>query len=168
MQNPVTGGFSGNLGPSDAHITTLGWLNFLASYCPLHQKFSAAMLSQLFAPAINNDCVRLFKNDDGYVCAALIWAQLSDDVSERMVFDRVPPKPSEWITGSNLWFLDVIAPFKHGRMIASHIARNPPDSPFFFARLGESGAIRKVVRGDASHRSKRIQVFQIDPEKGAN
>jgi len=134
----------------------------------MHRKFPAEGLSRLFIPAINNDCVRFFENDDGHVCAALIWARLTDEVSNRMVFKREPPKPEEWCSGSNLWFLDVLAPFNHGRMIARHIARNPPDGPFYFARLGREGAVRKVVKGDASHPGNTVQAFFVDPDQGAN
>lgn len=107
------------------------------------------MLSRIFIPAVNNDCVRFFRNDHGLVSAALIWARLSDEVSQRMIFDQVPPDATEWMSGGNLWFLDILVPFQHGRMVARHIARNPPPDPFYFARLGPDGRVRKVVRGDA-------------------
>ncbi len=123
-------------------------------------------MARLFFPAINNDCVRLFKNDDGHVCAALIWARLSDDVSERMLFEREPPDATEWTSGTNLWFLDVLAPFNHGTMIARHIARNPPEGPFYFARLGRGGLVRKVVRGDGSRRDGRVRAFFVEHDKG--
>lgn len=147
----------------DAQISALGWLSFLASFCPLHRGYRGGALAELFIPAINNDCVRFFKNDDGHVCAALIWARLSDEVSERMVFERIPPKPSEWTSGKNLWFLDILAPFNHGAMIARHIARQPPDGPFFFARLGADGQVRKVVRGDAGKRKDRVKAYFVEP-----
>ncbi|MEX0338003.1 MAG: toxin-activating lysine-acyltransferase [Arenibacterium sp.] len=151
-------------GPTTEGITTLGWLSFLAAFCPVHRRAPGYALSNLFIPAVNNDCVRLFKNDDGYVCAALIWARLSDSVSERMVFDRRPPDPSEWISGSNLWFLDVLAPFNHGTMIARHIARHPPEEPFYFARLNAGGDVRKVVRADANRKRGRVHAFFVDTD----
>lgn len=117
-------------------------------------------------PAINNNTVRLFENEDGFVCAALIWARLSDDVSQRMIFDRKPPEASEWTSGTNLWFLDVLAPFNHGKMVARHIARNPPEGPFYFARLGKGGVVRKVVRGDGTRRSGRVHAYFVDAERG--
>ena len=154
------------VGPSGEDITVLGWLNFLATFCATHKQFPAQALSRLFIPAINNDCVRLFENDDGFVCAALIWARLSDDVSERMIFERIPPDAEEWTSGNNLWFLDVLAPFNHGKMVARHIARNPPEGPFYFARLGKDGAVKKVIRGDASRKSGRVQAYFVDTKSG--
>jgi len=108
-------------------------------------------------------CV-FFKNDAGQICAALIWARLSDEVSERMVFDRKPPQASEWTSGKNLWFLDILAPFNHGTLIARHIARQPPDGPFFFARLGPDGQVRKIVRGDANNRKQRVKAYFVDAD----
>lgn len=146
----------------DEQISALGWLSFLASFCPLHREYKGSALAALFIPALNNDCVRFFRNDDGQICAALIWARLSDEVSERMVFDSTPPAPHEWSSGKNLWFLDILAPFNHGKIIARHIARQPPEGPFFFARLGPDGMVRKVVRADAGKRSNRIKTYFVE------
>ena len=154
-------------GPSEAHVLSLGRLSFLAGYCPLHRQFPVSALSRLFIPAINHDCVRFFENEQGNVAAALIWARLSDSVSERMIYDQTPPDQSEWASGTNLWFLDILAPFGQGGQIARHIARNPPEGPFYFARLGKGGQVRKVVRGDASKRRKgRVQAFFFDGQAG--
>lgn len=134
--------------PMPDSIQTFGALSFLAAHCPLHSKLPAGLLRNLFLPAAEQNCVRLFQNDKGVPCAGLIWARLSDDVSERMVYDNDPPKPDEWNSGPNLWFLDLIAPFQHGLEVARHIARHPPDGPFYFGRLGADGKIRRVVLGD--------------------
>lgn len=143
-------GAGGMKTPMPDSVAVFGALSFLAAHCPLHQKFSAGMLRQLFLPAAEHNCVRLFQNKKGVPCAALIWSRLSDDVSERMIYDNKPPAPDEWNSGPNLWFLDLIAPFDHGRAVARHVARNPPEGPFYFGRLGPDGLIRKVVIGDAS------------------
>ncbi|MBV1867174.1 MAG: toxin-activating lysine-acyltransferase [Marinosulfonomonas sp.] len=151
-------------GASDEHFLSLGRLAFLASHCPLHKQFPAQAVNRIFIPAVNNECVRFFENSNGDVCAALIWARLSDSVSERMIFDAKPPDESEWISGNNLWFLDILAPFKHGHQIARLIARKPPEEPFFFARMGKDGRVRKVVRGDSTaQKNGRVQSFLIDP-----
>lgn len=128
------------------------------------------MLSRIFIPAVNHDCVRFFKNDQGLVSAALIWARLSDKAAERMIYEQTPPEAADWNSGTNLWFLDILAPFRHGGMVARHIARNPPPDPFFFARLGPDGRVRKVVRGDARARAnkgeRRVSSFFVDPDTG--
>ena len=109
--------------------------------------------------------MRFFEDENGATAAALIWARLSDAVSERMLFEKIPPTGEEWAAGRNLWFLDLIAPFGHGRAVARHIARNPPEGPFFYARMDEAGNVRKVVEGDAT-RGKRglVQTFRFDRE----
>lgn len=146
---PADGGEAGR-GPSEANMLTLGKLSFLASFSPAHQKYPLGGLSQIFIPAINHNCVRLFENEAGDTAAALIWARLSDEVSEKMLFDHKAPRAEDWNSGTNLWFIDMIAPFGHGRTVAMHIARNPPPGPFFFARRGELGRLKKVLECDAS------------------
>ena len=139
-------------GAMDQQLLDLGRLHFLASFCPMHRKLPGAWLARIFIPAVNNDCVRFFNNDDGNVCAALIWARLTDEASDRMLDGAGPPAAEDWAAGPNLWFLDLLAPFNHGRTVARHIARKPPAEPFFFARLNAKGEVHKVVRGDAGAR----------------
>ncbi|MGK7754646.1 MULTISPECIES: toxin-activating lysine-acyltransferase [unclassified Roseovarius] len=156
------GGLSGESTEFDRQLLALGKLHFLAGFCPLHRRFPGAGLARIFVPAVNADCVRFFDNDAGQVCAAVIWARLSDEVSERMLFDQTPPEAAEWTAGRNLWFLDILAPFDHGRIVARHIARDPPQEPFYYARLGKAGAARKVVRGDLRAGARdRVRAFGI-------
>lgn len=154
---------SASVRPKDAQLLALGKLSYLASYCPLHKRFPGHALASIFFPAINNNCVRFFENEDGDVAAALIWARLTDEVSERMLFKNAPPTTEEWAAGPNLWFMDILAPFGHGAMVARHIARNPPEGPFFFARVGADGAVSKVVQADAS-RGRRgvVNAFRMN------
>jgi len=136
------------MGPSESELLSIGKLQFLASFCPLHQKMPAHALARIFYPALNNGCVRFFENENGHTAAALIWARLSSDVSDRLLRTGTLPTQSEWTSGDKLWFLDLLAPFGHGRIVARTIARSPPEEPFWFARIDQSGALRKVVRGD--------------------
>ena len=153
--------------PSDAQYREYGMLTYLASYCPLHKRYAPDLLRLFFLPAVSHGCVRFFANEAGAVAAALIWARLSDEVSEKMIFENRPPVFDDWKSGENLWFLDLIAPFGHGRQIARHLARKPPDGPFYFARLGRDGKIRKVVRGDASKgRRGSVRAYMIDRQAG--
>lgn len=157
-------------GPDESELLSIGKLHFLAGFCPLHRQLPSFALARIFYPAINNGCVRFFENDDGKTAAALIWARLSDDVSQHMLADRVPPKEADWTSGNTLWFLDLLAPFGHGRTVARQIARNPPSEAFCFARLDSAGQVRRVVRGDASQpRGARIRLrLDFAPEpKGA-
>lgn len=157
-----------SVGPSESELLSIGKLQFLAGFCPLHQKMPAFALARIFYPAINHDCVRFFENEDGKTAAALIWARLSDEVSARMLYDRVPPKEAEWASGDTLWFLDLLAPFGHGRLVARHIARKPPEEPFFFARLDAQGGVKRIVRGDALQaHGERMQTWAGLPGRGA-
>lgn len=126
-------------------LSTYGALSLLASQCPLHSTFLQKTLNKIFLPAIEHNSVRIFWTTDKKPCAALIWARLSDEVSQRMVTENRTPNPSEWNSGDHLWFLDLIAPFGHGKDIARHFARKPPNEAFSFARIGPDGRLRKVV-----------------------
>lgn len=137
------------VGPSDDALLAIGKLQFLASYCPQHRRWPSYALARLFHPAVNQGCVRFFENDAGRTAAALIWARLSDETSTRMLQKKSPPLESDWTTGDTLWFLDLLAPFGNGGHVARHIARNPPNEPFFFARFDDTGALQRVVQGNA-------------------
>ena len=150
-------------------IGVYGALTFLAARCPLHGRYSAAQLNQLFMPAVEHDCVRLFQNADGLPCAALIWARLSPEVSARMVRDNIAPRPEEWVSGTDLWFMDILAPFGHGAQVARHIARKPPADAFHFARVGADGCVRRVVNVDsasAGKRAMRAVAVAANPQAG--
>jgi cytolysin-activating lysine-acyltransferase len=152
-------------GPTDEHLLALGKLCFLAGYCALHRGYRGSVLASLFFPAVNHGCVRFFEDENGATAAALIWARLTDAAADRMLHDRVLPGEADWVSGPNLWFLDLIAPFGHGRQVARHIARNPPEEPFRFARLDRAGNLRKVVLGDAGRgRRGLVEALQFDAE----
>lgn len=141
--------------PIPEAISLYGALTFLAARCPQHARYSARQLNQLFMPAVEHGCVRLFQNADGLPCAALLWARLSPEVAGRMVRDNTAPKPEEWASGSELWFMDILAPFGHGKAVARHIARNPPAESFHFARLGADGRIARVLSVDGAGGDRR-------------
>lgn len=146
-QNPTQGSA---VFPIPDVIGVYGALAFLAARCPLHGRYSAAQLNQWLMPAAEHKCVRLFQNSDGVPCAALIWARLSPEVSGRMIDTNSPPRPEDWVSGSELWFMDILAPFGHGKVVARHIARNPPAEAFHFARVRANGHVRKVINVDSA------------------
>ncbi len=154
------------VGPTESDLISIGKLQFLAGFCPTHRHWPAFALARVFYPAINHDCVRFFENEHKKTSAALIWARLSDHVSERMLFDRVPPSEAEWVSGDALWFLDILAPFGHGGLVARHIARNPPKEPFYFARLDGNGQVKRVIRGDVSlPNGQRLTSWALHPDQ---
>lgn len=154
-----------SVGPTDEHLLMLGKLNYLAAYCSLHRKFPIGLLDRIFFPAVNHDCVRFFENGQSKTCAALIWARLSDDATQAFLDEQRPPTMDEWNSGSNLWFVDLIAPFGHGLQVARQIARNPPEEQFRFARIDEQGKLRKIVTGDAkAPRHERLRAEVMRPK----
>lgn len=166
---PRAGGTPDVSRANERQMLALGRLHFLAAFCPLHRRLSAAHLARVFIPAVNADCVRFFHNDKGDVCAALIWARLTDAAGTRMAEHNEPPAAADWAAGGNLWFLDLLAPFGHGRMVARHIARNPPPERFRFARLDARGKVARVVEGDATAPpGKRLSACRVAPRDGAD
>ena len=126
-------------------LATYGALMLLAAHCPRHKTYSSEFLNRLFLPAVEHKSVRIFQTSNGQPCAGLIWARLSDDIALRMFTENRPPKAYEWGSGHHLWFLDLIAPFGHGKEVARHLARNPPKEAFSFARFGPDNKLRKLV-----------------------
>lgn len=131
--------------PFSDSVGTYGALSLLAAHCPLHSSFSARLLNRLFLPAVEHEAVRIFRTSDNKPCGALIWARLSDEVALRMFTENQPPRANDWNSGDHLWFLDLLAPFGHGKDIARHLVRNPPKEAFSFARLGPDKKLRKLI-----------------------
>jgi cytolysin-activating lysine-acyltransferase len=136
--------------PSKTQLEVLRALSFLASFCPLHKAWTAARLQSVFAPAVQHSFVRIFNNKSGTPCAALLWARLSDPISVQMKCGTYHLRPNDWNSGDNLWFVDLIAPFGHGKDVARFVIKNPPPEQFQLARVGSSGGIERVISGDAS------------------
>ncbi|MEP2202611.1 MAG: toxin-activating lysine-acyltransferase [Roseobacter sp.] len=150
--------------PLPESMATYGALSLLAAHCPLHKSYSAELLNRLFLPAIEHKSVRIFRTSNNQPCAALIWARLSQRVSSRMFTDHRPPRAKEWNSGEHLWFLDIIAPFGHGKDIARNLVRNPPSEAFSFARIGTDRKIRKLVEVKSGGRTNRaFRSSFIDP-----
>ena len=141
--------------PLPESMATYGALSLLAAHCPLHKSYSAELLNRLFLPAIEHKSVRIFRTSNNQPCAALIWARLSKPVSSRMFSHNRPPRAKEWNSGEHLWFLDIIAPFGHGKDIARNLVRNPPNEAFSFARIGADRKIRKLVEVKSGGRTNR-------------
>ncbi len=150
--------------PLPESVATYGALSLLAAHCPLHKSYSAELLNRLFLPAIEHKSVRIFRTATNQPCAALIWARLSSHVSSRMLSHNCPPKAKEWNSGDHLWFLDIIAPFGHGKDIARNLARNPPNEAFSFARIGADRKIHKIVEvKDGGRINRAFQASFIGP-----
>lgn len=98
--------------PIGAKLEALGWIATLAARSPSHRGLPVRYLGEVVVPAIENECSRLFFNEDGEVVAFVAWAYLdARTVARVMSTGRLELHASEWVEGEHLWIVDFLAPF---------------------------------------------------------
>lgn len=91
-------------------------------YSCSRRSFPLSAIEYWIAPAITLGQIKFFFDARGKPVAYLTWAFLSDEVSARMERDAINVLHiSEWNEGLNLWALDLVAPYGHGRLVCRHI-----------------------------------------------
>lgn len=135
--------------PSDEMRQTMGDFLFLAFRSPHHQKMPVANLRLAFEPPIVFGQHQVFRFD-GIPRGLFTWAHLSRDAEKRYVAGELL-KPSDWQSGTNLWIIDLIAPY---RGLTTGMVRwimqpgNLTQHDFYFRRVVRGRATRRIVHID--------------------
>ena len=98
----------------------LGQITWLMSQSPKHKGYFVGDLEWLVMPAILLKQFRVFHKGSTPV-ACVIWAQVSDDIAERINAGQPRLKPNEWRSGSNAIILETIAPFGDAERLKTEI-----------------------------------------------
>lgn len=125
--------------PTISHL--LGEMTWLLTQSPLHRAFSIADLEWLVMPALLHQQFYLFRDGDQPVGLAM-WAKCSPSAVEKLQKGMVEPENrltlDEWKSGSDIWLVDLIAPFANTEnrqreiMIADLISKPLKGLPFHF------------------------------------
>jgi cytolysin-activating lysine-acyltransferase len=95
--------------------------------------------------------LKVFYDVDGRAVGYVVWAYLSDALSERMSKDLVTALHfSEWNEGLNLWILDFVAPYGHARAMTSYIRRH----------MFLNHAVGRGIRRDNDDELTRIAIYR--------
>lgn len=104
-------------------MTTLGEVTYLAMQSPLHMRYSVAQLALFFVTPLRLGQCRVYRNKSGPV-GFVAWARLSDAASADYTNDVRELTPLDWTSGTNLWFIEFLAPFGHSRRIVNDMRRS--------------------------------------------
>lgn len=112
-------------------IEDLGAFFFLASFADYYQPMPLDLLSVMFQEPILLGQYKVYETEEGAPVAAVTWATLTDEVSEKFAEGNYTPQPGEWDAGDNFWFIDFMAPFGGAKSIVSDLRHNFFNSPEF-------------------------------------
>lgn len=94
--------------PSPAE--TLGQVAWLMLQSEIHRHLFLADLDWLVLPALQLKQFRLIRKDNIPVAYAS-WAYLNEEAAARLTKGEKRLRPTDWKSGSELWLIDLIAPF---------------------------------------------------------
>lgn len=108
-----------------------------------HRNMFISDLEWMLMPAILLRQFRLFPGKNQPLGIAL-WAQLSDDVSQRLeTGGRL--KPEDWKSGSNLWLVELLAPFGQQEAMINDLKGSIFKGKQFKMHATDKDGVRRVI-----------------------
>lgn len=118
----------------------LGEITWLLSQSPLHKNLFIADLEWMVMPAILLEQFRIFHAPDQRPAGLILWASISDETEERLRGGQIRLAPQEWKGGSNLWLIEMVAPFGgQDEMLADAATSIFQGNSFKYQRTGPNG-----------------------------
>lgn len=76
-------------------------------------------LKRVVEPAVIQDNIKLYFNEDGSLVGYVIWARLAEAVEQQVLeTGEFVLHESEWNEGRSFWIVDLLAPYGHFKYIA--------------------------------------------------
>jgi cytolysin-activating lysine-acyltransferase len=136
-----------------SHFAELGHVVNLMGHSWLHSDWTISDIHRrLIPPMALGQCMLVWSAEDALVAFAS-YASLSDEVHASMQDGPIAWQPEHWNSGPNLWLVEVIAPWGHGRMVCSILRKHLRDS-------GHAGKKINFSRRYPDH-SRRVSEAQI-------
>lgn len=163
--------------PTVSHL--LGEMTWLLSQSPLHKALAIGDLEWLVMPALIHQQFYIFRDGDQPVGLAL-WAKCTPDAAAKLERGMIEPENrltlEEWISGDQLWLVDLIAPFasKENRqrelMIADLISKPLKGTEFRFHQTDPATGKRTVqtVAADAGEKLAEVIKAAMDNGQGSS
>lgn len=101
----------------------LGEVTFLLSASPLHRQAAIGDVTRNILPAIELNQFRIYRKKDNPV-GFVAWAYFSEEVEQRFTAGPTELKLRDWRSGSNLFFVEFVAPFGHTRQVVQDLTIN--------------------------------------------
>ena len=104
-------------------LQMIGSITHLMMCSELHRKYQIIDIAELFLPSLIHNQFR-YCEVDGQPLGFVNWAWLTDEIEEKYKTGKYVLKLDEWQGGSNLWFIEFIAPFGHTHLMIKDLRTN--------------------------------------------
>ena len=102
---------AGATAPPKTVSHVLGEITWLLSQSPLHKNLFISDLEWMVMPAILLEQFRIYHGPNQQPAGLVLWGSVSDETEQRLINHQVKLAPQEWNGGSNLWLIEMVAPF---------------------------------------------------------
>jgi cytolysin-activating lysine-acyltransferase len=122
----------------------LGEIVWLMSQSPLHKQFFISDLEWFVMTPVLLQQFRTFYATDRPI-GVVLWANVLDEVAERLAAGTTELRPQDWKSGDKLWVVEVIAPFGGAEEMVKDLKDNVfPTRDVHFVAVTKDG--KKDVR----------------------
>ncbi len=116
-------GQSGRPVTTEEKMLLLGEATFLFLNSPLHLRYALHQLPTFVLTPLRLGQYRIYRSAKGPV-GFVAWAFLTEPTARDYALLRRDLQPEDWNAGTQLWFIEFVAPFGHGPRIVSDLRRN--------------------------------------------
>ena len=106
--------------PNDDILRVFGEVAFLSFYSDLYGKWSARAIAKAFEPPVYLKQFNVYRAN-GVPRGLVTWGMLDDDAAQKHISGSGLDTFEEWRSGSQLWIMDIVAPWGHGGEIIKNI-----------------------------------------------
>ncbi len=111
--------------PNKDVLAVIGEFAFLCFYSKLHRKWSMEMIARSFEPPIYLKQFQVYRARD--VPRGLVtWARMDSATEAKFIQGNGLDTYEEWNSGENLWIVDIISPWGHGKAMIENIKKFIP------------------------------------------
>lgn len=104
---------------------TIEQLLEILMWSPIHRKWSLEGIVRCFWPPIILGQY-LCHLKDGHVVSLLTWANLTEEAAAGYISGKRLLQPDDWNAGTQLWFIDMIAPNRANALVREAEAKLAP------------------------------------------
>lgn len=136
--------------PNKDVLGVIGEFAFLCFYSKLHKKWSMEMIARSFEPPIYLKQFQIYRARD--VPRGLVtWARMDSATEAKFIKGKGLDTYDEWNSGENLWIVDIISPWGHGKAMVENIKKFIPGTSVKTLRVrGKKTQVVEWYRKDTS------------------
>lgn len=106
--------------PNEDILRVFGEVAFLAFYSELYGEWSARAIARSFEPPVYLKQFNVYRAKN-VPRGIVTWALLNEDAEKKHISGDGLESFEEWQSGEQLWIMDIMAPWGHGRDIIENI-----------------------------------------------